>query len=377
MLNKRKISAAIIASALSLSLLLTGCSQGGTTTSDKPNSSQGSASSKQESSKSESSKPESSKPTETSEPESSKPESDKPTESSEPTSQPTASADFTPAMWEVTSNDGKKLYLFGSIHATDGNATVLPDYVENAYQSCDSLAVEIDINNVDSMAMAEKLVYKDGTTIKDHISKETYDACVKFLKENRSYAPLYDNFKPMMWISLMENAIYKNAKINANNSMESIMLEKANKDKKEVLEVESMEIQLDVFEGLSDELIDIMLASYIETDPQEVADSLNELYSDWYHGKEISDDDDTDLDELPENLRKDYENYNDKMLKNRNVGMADKAEQYMKDGKQTFFMVGAAHMYGDDGLVSLLTKRGYKVERVSPSAENSEMQKAA
>lgn len=366
MFNKKKISAAIIASALSLSLLLTGCTQGDTSTSDKPSSSQGPASSKEESSKPESSKPESSKP-----------ESSKPTESSEPTSKPTASADFTPAMWEVTSSDGKKLYLFGSIHATDGKANVLPDYVENAYQSCDSLAVELDIDNIDSMAMAEKLVYADGTTIKDHISKKTYNACVKYLTENKSYAPIYDNFKPMMWISLMENVIYKSADIDSNNSMESIMLEKANKDKKEVLEVESMEIQLDVFEGLSDGLVDAMLASYIDTDPQEVADSMNELYSDWYHGKEIKDDDEADLEEVPENLREDYQKYNDKMLKNRNVGMADKAEQYMKDGKQTFFMVGAAHMYGDDGLVSLLTQRGYKVERVSPSAQETDTKAAA
>lgn len=52
------------------------------------------------------------------------------------------------------------------------------------------------------------------------------------------------------------------------------------------------------------------------------------------------------------------------MLTDRNKGMADKAEEYMNDGKKVFFMAGAAHMYGDDGIVQLLKDRGYTVERV-------------
>ena len=45
--------------------------------------------------------------------------------------------------------------------------------------------------------------------------------------------------------------------------------------------------------------------------------------------------------------------------------MADVAEQFLKGKEQAFLVVGAAHMVGKDGVVSLLQKRGYKVEQVA------------
>jgi uncharacterized protein len=50
-----------------------------------------------------------------------------------------------------------------------------------------------------------------------------------------------------------------------------------------------------------------------------------------------------------------------RMLDQRNVGMADRAEQLVRDGGTTFFAVGSMHLFGDTGLVTLLRKRGYEV----------------
>ena len=53
------------------------------------------------------------------------------------------------------------------------------------------------------------------------------------------------------------------------------------------------------------------------------------------------------------------------MLTDRNIGMADKAEEYLDSGKSVFFAVGAAHMVDSDGVVQLMKDRGYTVERIS------------
>lgn len=349
-LNSKKITSVLLSVILGTVIIFSGCADGGNDESsvyskdERSNISSSSQASKEDSSNASASSSEASK------------------------SEKTTDPDYTPAMWKV-SKDDKEMYLFGSIHATDDGAENLPDYVQNAFDECDSLAVELNTENImndfsQSYSMITDMMYIDGTTIKDHISEETYDAAVKYLTEKGMYSSYYDSFKPMMWISMLENSIYEEAGIDTNNSMESIMIEKAKAADKEVLEVESMEIQLAVFDEISDELADCMIKSYTEDGAsEELQKSANDLYDAWKKGEPISGSDDTEG--VPENLKDDYKKYNEAMLTNRNIGMADKAEEYMNDGKKVFFMVGAAHMYGDDGIVSLLQQRGYTVESVS------------
>jgi len=52
------------------------------------------------------------------------------------------------------------------------------------------------------------------------------------------------------------------------------------------------------------------------------------------------------------------------MYTDRNQNMADFAEDALKSGDEVFICVGAAHVVGDDGMVGIMTERGYTVERV-------------
>jgi uncharacterized protein YbaP (TraB family) len=56
--------------------------------------------------------------------------------------------------------------------------------------------------------------------------------------------------------------------------------------------------------------------------------------------------------------------FNDIMLKQRNKAMLIKAEEYLAGDKKVFFLVGIAHMLGDDGIIAGLAADGYNVERV-------------
>ena len=53
--------------------------------------------------------------------------------------------------------------------------------------------------------------------------------------------------------------------------------------------------------------------------------------------------------------------YNNELLTARNTKMAMAAQQFLDGGKRVFFVVGAAHMIGDDGIVSLLEYNGYSI----------------
>jgi len=68
--------------------------------------------------------------------------------------------------------------------------------------------------------------------------------------------------------------------------------------------------------------------------------------------------------EIPEEIKADYELYNKMLLDDRNIGMADAAEEYIKNGDNIFYMVGFAHFCGDGSVIDLLEERGYTVERI-------------
>lgn len=97
------------------------------------------------------------------------------------------------------------------------------------------------------------------------------------------------------------------------------------------------------------------------------AQSFGEMYNCWANGNvdEILEEECNQIYELPEELQDDYEDYMNIMLYDRNKGMADKASQFLNEGKNYLFMVGSLHYAGDKGVDDLLTEMGYTVEKLS------------
>ena len=282
---------------------------------------------------------------------------------------------ITPLMWKAEDKDGNYAYLFGSIHAGDDMVNHLPDYFEKAYSDSDMLAFEVDMSDVFSSITTDTkfltdMIYSDGTTIKDHISTETYDSIVQILKENGMYNAMYDYYKPLMWESLLENIVIAKAGLNASNGVDITLTTRAKKDGKEINEVESMEFQMSMFNNFSDELIELMLAQYAEENAiDEQVREITNLYEKWKKGtmtaEDVADDSEIDVDELTEEQQELLEEYNTSMLTDRNSGMTQKLIEYMKSGKTAMLVVGSAHFLGDEGIVSLLQEQGITVTKIT------------
>lgn len=362
----KQLFAAALAAAMSAAIVFSGC----TPTND-------------DSSKNSSSAPESSKSSEASqesdndklsEPASSEPvsaeestESEQPSEVSEESSKPESK--ITPAVWEVTDTNGNSIYMMGSIHLADADASVMPDYFETAFAKCDSLAVECDINNANvGISALQKFMYTDGTTIKDHVSKESYDKVVEILTKEGQYVYTYESMKPIMWVELVETIGADKAGLVAKYGVDSMLITRAEEEDKEVLEVESAEFQYDLLGNIPDDVQSVLFDGIADDDIiQTNADNLKDLYEKWKTGTmtaEDTTDGETDEELTPEEEEL-LEQYNTILLYDRNVGMVDKALEYMQDGKKVMFVVGAAHFYGDKGILQLMENAGCTVRRLS------------
>ncbi|WP_339275922.1 TraB/GumN family protein [Paenibacillus sp. FSL W8-0426] len=263
-------------------------------------------------------------------------------------------------MWEVESN-GNTVYLVGSMHIADDSFYPLRKEFEEAFAEADYLGVEIDISKAADEAQ-QKLVldlgsYQDGTTLKDHISSETYAQLGEILKKNGMEPNALDTFKPWVVESTLASLKSMKAGYEASAGVDLYFIQKAIERKLPVIELESYESQLGMFNSFSKELQEKTLKATLDNFDV-LDDSVDQMAEMWKTGN------DEQLLELT-NSFSDDEEYNKAMLIDRNIGMADKIDGYLKNGKgeEYFIVVGAAHYPGDHGIVKLLEDKGYKVER--------------
>ena len=279
----------------------------------------------------------------------------------------------TPAMWKVTDeNTGHELYMLGTMHMVTDDTFPLPDYIMDVYENCDGIAVEYDVNSVmsDFEQMKDfyaKLIYSDGTTVKDHISNETYEKAKAFMAENMFYNNMMDSYNAGFWETEIEVAAMMKMKNINEKGVDAAFLSLAEKDGKKIVNVESLDIQAKALNAATDDLADYMIKQVIDSteDMSVYTESFARQYDLWASGDIDALDQSNVENEIPKELNDDYAAYLDVVLYGRNERMADKAEEFLKNGDNYFFMVGAAHFAGSRGVDDLLQQRGYKVERVA------------
>ena len=283
----------------------------------------------------------------------------------------------TPLIWHVTDTDGDgEMYLFGTIHAGDERSEIAVDNVSKYIDECDSLAVEFDVvaYQEDTERMVEDLAeyLLDEGKITDYLSEETYEAAKAILRKAHMYIGLYDRYGLAFWSELVDSAMIEAySDISTENAVDTLLISYAYDHDIDVLEVESYEFQSALLSGFSDEFYVYMIENTI-SDPEAYGELLNDLYEHWTAGDEqamiedlIIEEESCDEEELSDGLIAELDEYTYSMYDERNLGMADKAEEYLASGGKTFFAVGEAHMLGEAGIVSLLTERGYTVEPVN------------
>ena len=278
-----------------------------------------------------------------------------------------------PVLYKATDDKGNVVWLFGSIHVGRDDFYPLPSYVMDAYNGSDALAVEFDIIAFEKDIQAQMdalsaLVYKDGSKISMHIDKETYDAAVSILKENKSYNSNLDYYIPAMWSSFVDQCSYEKLDVDTDNGIDKHLLKLAKKEDKKILNVESPELQYGMLADYSEELQIYMLESSVESynNFEEDRKMLDQMIDAWASGDEESlvkllNEEEEFESEEEEKL---YEEYNNAMIVERNRYMAAYAEKMLKSGKEVFICVGSAHILGEGAVADLLKDKGYTVERV-------------
>jgi uncharacterized protein YbaP (TraB family) len=274
------------------------------------------------------------------------------------------------SVWKVENRGGgATLYLAGSIHLLAEEDHPLPAAFGSAYESCERLVLEVkSVGGPEGdVAAFEKGMYgNSGGSIKDDLSAETYEKLTAFLADAGLPTGAMDGFRP--WMAAMTLSLTEIMKLGCRPDLgvDSFFEGKALEDRKPVSGLETTEFQIGLFAKLDEKMQEQMLLSTIE-DMAEIETEFPRLIKAWREGDEKT------LRKVMVESMADMPEFRAEILDKRNLRwMKDLAE--MLDGEEdVMVVVGAGHLVGRRGLVQMLRKRGYKVERLlSPVREKAE-----
>lgn len=258
-------------------------------------------------------------------------------------------------LWEISGNGLKQpSYLFGTIHMICKEEFLLSEIVKQKFSSSKQVYLELDMDDPKLQAtMMKEMQLPNNETLKSKLGEINFKKLDSFLKkELKMNLVMFDKFKPMMVMSLLAQRLPSCATI---ESYEMNFVKMASEQKKELLGLEKVEDQLDVFDAIPDslEIRSIMnIVNDFDTQRKEFT-RMSIIYKS------------QDLDALYQLMVESPEMMDSQelLLDRRNRNWIPIMEPAMKKAS-TFFAVGAGHLGGSQGVLELLRKQGYKVKAI-------------
>ena len=260
-----------------------------------------------------------------------------------------------PALWEISGSGGQHGYLFGTVHSLPEGTEWRTDKFDKAFAAAEVLVVEV-AGLTDPMAMRVTFTRLATTPGQLPLAQRVSPPESGLVERVMAEHGLRDaDFASMeSWAAALTLSQLADEDEDA-NGVDRQLLEAAGH--KKIVELEGVEAQLGVFDGLPEKEQGDLLAA-VAAELLAVEADENDRLDAWLTGDlgALAAETGTGLLADPE-LR-------EILLVRRNQDWAGKIGALLKGGTTIFVAVGAAHAVGPEGLPALLAQRGYTVSRI-------------
>ena len=264
------------------------------------------------------------------------------------------------SVWRVTSGSNS-LYLGGTVHLLRPTDYPLPQEYEQAYADSDELYFETDIASMNDLAvqaqMLQQLTYTDGRSLATVLNEEAYQALSEYTSGVGLPLNLLESFKPGMIVSTLQVLEFQKLGFTP-QGVDAYFNSRAMGEAKAIGALETIQEQIGFLaamgEGNESEFILLSLGDLEQT--QEV---MEDMIRAWRNGDSAA------LEDLfVDEMRQQSPELYDSLLKQRNLRWMPQIEAMLDDNDTEFVLVGAAHLIGPEGLVTLLRQAGYQVTQL-------------
>lgn len=265
-------------------------------------------------------------------------------------------------LWRIERDGVPASYLFGTMHVSDERVTTLAKPVTDAFQASRTVALELIIDEALEAKIGKAMELPAGESLDKLLTKRQM-LLLRDIAAHYGVSPdVFMSLKPWaVWFLFGSSPGERPGPGGPREPLDMMLQHQAQASGKKVVALETVDEQLQVFDGLpqADQLA--LLAATLETgaDAGRYAAVMRNLY-------------------LTRNLRGLLQIFNVatdqqslaamqharvRLLDDRNKRMVERMAKLLAKG-DAFVAVGAAHLPGDAGLLNLLAEAGWKVTRV-------------
>lgn len=258
--------------------------------------------------------------------------------------------------WKIEGKGAAPSYLFGTMHSEDPQITQLPGAVERAFERANGVTLEVVMDMQSLLAMSAAFMLTDGSTLESHVGPRLYRRTVKAMADHGQAEMVVAMMKPWAVAVTLMMPPSKTGMV-----LDLMLYQRAVAAGKPVTGLESPDEQMNVFDSMSkqDQLDLLKDALDHQKDMQQMLGALKKAYlsRDLKRMVEISDK------SMHDSSSAIKERFSTQLIDERNHRMAERMQSQLLRGNE-FIAVGALHLPGDQGLLNLLTERGYRLTRV-------------
>jgi hypothetical protein len=260
-------------------------------------------------------------------------------------------------MWRVQ-NGGARVYLLGSVHAMREKSYPLPPAMETAFDSVEKLVFEVDLDDLGSAAIQMLAAGRlDGEeTLEEIVGPATWTRLMIHVEKTSFPEGMFQRMKPWMAAVTITALAMTEAGYLPSAGVDAYFSRRAEEAGMERIALETAEFQVGLFADLTAEQ-SLAFLRYTLADLETVIPELGELSAHWRAGRMEA------VEVLMAEGFDEYPELLEKMVTNRNRAWMPLIEGLLAGDSDAMVVVGALHLVGEDGLVNLLRKRGYTVDR--------------
>lgn len=262
-------------------------------------------------------------------------------------------------LWSVQGKSNT-VYLLGSIHMLPPSVYPLPTAMERAYQDSKVVVFETDIGAINKQDNQKVLLqagtYPQGQNLSNSLPGRDLERLVDITEELKLPLQVLEGYRPWLAALTLELSAYLKQGFQPDLGVDQHYYHRAVKDGKTVITLETVRAQTSFFTEMDDRMsMDYMsMTLYHLRDPEDLPEDILDIWLDGDIG---------DMEDYVEDAQDDYPRLYNRFLRDRNRAWLPTILDLLKQKQNALVVVGALHMPGEDGLLTLLKNAGYKPQQ--------------
>ena len=255
--------------------------------------------------------------------------------------------------------DGATVYMLGSIHLLSADMYPLPQPVEAAYADAERVFFEIHLDSAKAAQrqMLARAMYPEGKSLRTELPADLFAQVEQLAAASGIPIQMLERMEPWMAGLMFAALEWQKAGLVAEHGIDHHFTERARDDGKPMGAFETVEFQMSLFDEAPAEEQANQLRSMLRDLPR-TGQMMADVVAAWRSGDAAA------IDSIMNESMEDYPGVFQRMLVDRNAAWVPQIEALLRGRDDVLVVVGAAHLVGEHGVVSMLRQRGYTVEQL-------------